>query len=173
MSSLDGLYQQVILDHAKRRGGEGPLDPHDAAYFERNPSCGDELTVRIRLRHPAETPGAPDARGDNAHDATVVEALAWEGDGCSISMASASVLSELTAGATVAETRKRIAAFREMLRTRTGGEPSDEVEELLEDGVAFRGVAKFVMRVKCAMLAWVALESALREAEAAAVTPGA
>ena len=152
MSGLDGLYQQVILDASKRRAGEGPLEPHDASHFERNPSCGDELTMRIRLA----------GTGDEAR----IEALAWEGDGCSISMASASVLSELAAGATVAETRERIEAFRTMLRTRGGGEPNEATEELLEDAVAFRGVAKFVMRVKCAMLGWVALEAALREADA-------
>lgn len=167
MSGLNALYQQVILDHAKRRVGEGDLDPHDAAHFERNPTCGDELTMRIRLASVADATAAPDARGDDAHDPRVIEALAWQGDGCSISMASASVLSELSAGASVETTRERIEAFRAMLRTRSGAEPSEEVEDLLEDGVAFRGVAKYVMRVKCAMLAWVALEAALREVEAA------
>lgn len=151
--ALDGLYQQVILDHARRRAGEGPLDPCDAAHFERNPTCGDELTMRIRL--------------DGADGGlTRIRELAWQGDGCSISMASASVLYDLAHGATVEETRQRIDAFRTMLRTRTGGEPDAATEELLEDAVAFRGVAKFVMRVKCAMLAWVALEAALREAKA-------
>lgn len=193
MSALDALYQQVILDHAKRRVGEGPLEPHDAAHFERNPTCGDELTMRIRLSRPADATGDADATdadatgdvdasrdADTTGDANTtgnadttgvagetgarIEALAWEGDGCSISMASASVLSGLAAGATVAETRERIETFREMLRTRTGAEPDEATEDLLEDAVAFRGVAKFVMRVKCAMLSWVALEAALREA---------
>ena len=159
---LDTLYQQVILDLAKRRVGEGPLEPCDAAHFERNPTCGDELTMRIRVARGAD-PGAGDDR---------IDALAWQGDGCSISMASASALSELAAGATVADTRARIEAFRAMLRSRGGAEPSPEVEDLLEDAVAFRGVARFVMRVKCAMLAWVALEAALREAEAETDTAG-
>lgn len=148
MSGLDSLYQQVILDHAKRRVGAGPLEDAEAAHFERNPTCGDELTMRVRL----------DETGER------VDALAWEGDGCSISMASASVLSELAPGRTLQELDELIGAFREMLRTRDAAEPD---EDLLEDAVAFAGVAKFVMRVKCAMLAWVALEAATREAVAA------
>lgn len=160
MSGLDSLYQQVILDHAKRRVGEGPLDPCDAEHFERNPTCGDELTMRIRLA------AGTASNGDTAAAPARIEALAWEGDGCSISMASASVLSELAAGASVGETRERIDAFRALLRTRTGGEPDEATEDLLEDAVAFRGVSKFVMRVKCAMLAWVALETAIAQAEA-------
>lgn len=156
---LDALYQQVILDHARQRSGEGPLDPHDAAHFERNPTCGDELTMRIRL-----SPATPDAPGGTDAPDRAIEALAWQGDGCSISMASASVLSGLATGAGVAETRERIDAFRAMLRTR-GAAPDDATEDLLDDAIAFQGVSKFVMRVKCAMLAWVALEAALAEAE--------
>lgn len=149
MSGLDALYQQVILEHARNRHGEGEVEHPDASHFERNPTCGDEVTVRIRLS----------GDGDQAR----IAELGWQGDGCSISMASASVLSDLAEGATVAETRERIDAFRSMLRTRDGSQPD---EELLEDAVAFQGVAKFVMRVKCAMLSWVALEAALQEAQA-------
>lgn len=147
MSGLESLYQQLILDESRARRGEGPLDDAHASHFERNPSCGDEITMRVRL----------------SADGERIEALAWEGDGCSISMASASVLAQLAQDAQLPLTRERIEAFRTMLRTRTGEEPD---EELLEDAVAFQGVAKFVMRVKCAMLAWVALEAALAEAEA-------
>nr|WP_218868628.1 SUF system NifU family Fe-S cluster assembly protein [Pseudoclavibacter chungangensis] len=139
------MYQEVILDHSRRRAGEGELPDADAAHFERNPTCGDELTMRVRL----------DATGER------VKALAWQGDGCSISMASASVLSELAVGRTVEEVDELVSTFRELLRRR---EPSEADEELLEDAIAFRGVAKFVMRVKCAMLAWVALEAAVAEA---------
>lgn len=147
VNGLESLYQQLILEEAKARRGEGPLPDAQASHFERNPSCGDEITMRVRL----------------SEDGERIEALAWEGDGCSISMASASVLCGLAEGAGVAQTRERIDAFRTMLRTRTGEAPD---EELLEDAVAFQGVAKFVMRVKCAMLAWVALEAAIAEAGA-------
>ncbi len=144
MSALDGLYQQLILDHAKKRAGEGLLDHHDAQHFERNPSCGDEITLQLAL-----TP-----------DTDRVAALGWTGTGCSISMASASVLSELAPGLSVDELRALIGEFREMLRSRGAGEPDDEV---LGDAVAFHGVSKFVMRIKCAMLAWVATEACLLE----------
>ncbi|GAA2449832.1 Fe-S cluster assembly sulfur transfer protein SufU [Agromyces soli] len=148
MSGLEGLYQQIILDHSKARHGDGPLEHAVAEHHEYNPTCGDELTMRIRL----------DDAGER------IEQLAWQGDGCSISMASASALVDLMAGRTLEEAGERIDAFRAMLRSQGAGEPD---EELLEDAIAFHGVSKYVMRVKCAMLSWVALEACLTEARAA------
>ncbi|WP_308798416.1 Fe-S cluster assembly sulfur transfer protein SufU [Agromyces silvae] len=145
MSGLEGLYQQIILDHSKARHGDGELTDATAEHHELNPSCGDELTMRIRL--------------DPAHER--IEELAWRGDGCSISMASASVLVDSVRGLTVAEAQSLTDAFREMLRSQGRGEPD---VELLGDAVAFHGVSKYVMRVKCAMLAWVALEAAVAKA---------
>lgn len=139
-TALDGLYQQVILDHAKARHGDGELPSADAEHFERNPTCGDEITVRVALE-----PGT-----DRIAD------LRWQGAGCSISMASASVLSQLAPGRTLGELDDLVAAFRDMMRSRGAGEPDDE---LLGDAVALHGVSKFVMRVKCGMLAWVAAEA--------------
>lgn len=146
---LAGLYQELILEHAKRREGEGAIEPFDAERFLRNPTCGDEIRLRVRL--------------EGAGDERQVDALGWEGQGCSISQASASVLAEQAPGLTVAEARVRIEAMRALLRSRGAEEPD---EELLGDGVAFAGVARFPMRVKCAMLAWVALEEALTELDA-------
>jgi nitrogen fixation NifU-like protein len=137
---LAGLYQQVILDHAKARHGEGLLADADAEHFERNPTCGDEITVRMRLE-----PGTDR-----------IAALEWQGAGCSISMASASVLSDMAPGRTLGELAVLTEAFRDMMRSRGAGEPDEAV---LEDAVAFHGVSKFVMRVKCGMLAWVAAEA--------------
>lgn len=142
---LAGLYQELILEHARLRSGEGLIDPFDAERHLKNPTCGDEVTVRIRLND------------------GVVDALGWTGQGCSISQASASVLAEAAPGLTVAEVRERIEAMRAMLRSRGSVEPD---EALLGDAVAFAGVAKFPMRVKCAMLAWVATEEVLAEAGA-------
>ncbi|GAA3595398.1 Fe-S cluster assembly sulfur transfer protein SufU [Agrococcus terreus] len=142
---LAGLYQELILEHAKRREGEGLIEPYDAERFLKNPTCGDEIRLRVRLE---------DGR---------IAALGWEGQGCSISQASASVLAEEAPGLAVADARVRIEALRELLRSRGAAEPD---EQLLGDAVAFAGVARFPMRVKCAMLAWVALEEALLEAEA-------
>ena len=147
MNALDSLYQQVILDHAKSRHGDGPLEAADASHFERNPTCGDEITVRVRLE-----PGTDR-----------IAELAWQGDGCSISMASASVLTDMAVGRTVPELLALTDAFRAMMRSRGVGEPDEDV---LEDLIAFHGVSKFVMRVKCGMLAWVAAEAAVREATA-------
>lgn len=140
VDALAGLYQQVILDHAKARTGDAPLDGADAEHYERNPTCGDEITVRVALE-----PGT-----------SRIAHLAWQGDGCSISMASASVLADLAPGLTLAELGERIDGFRAMMRSRGAEEPD---EELLGDAVVFQGVSKFVMRVKCAMLSWVAAEA--------------
>ncbi len=148
MNGLDSLYQQVILDHAKARHGDLVLDDADASHFERNPTCGDEITVSIRLE-----PGTDR-----------IAAIGWQGDGCSISMASASVLTDMAVGRTVPELLELTESFRTMMRSRGAGEPDEDV---LEDLVAFHGVSKFVMRVKCGMLAWVAAEAAVREASAA------
>ncbi|UOQ60199.1 SUF system NifU family Fe-S cluster assembly protein [Leucobacter rhizosphaerae] len=153
MSALDGLYQEVILDHSKRPIGKGTLEPSEgaltASHHEFNPSCGDEIDVSI-----AVDPATGNVTG-----------LAWDGQGCSISMASASILSQLLREEelTVEQTQERIDAFREMIQARGAGEPD---EELLGDAVALQGVSKFVMRVKCAMLGWVALEADLKQIDA-------
>lgn len=154
MSALDGLYQEIILDHSKRPIGKeslhAPAGALTASHHEFNPSCGDEVTLSIAV-DPASG---------------VIEHLAWEGQGCSISMASVSVLSQLARDErlTLAEAQTRIDAFREMIQSRGAIEPD---EDLLGDAIAFQGVSKFVMRVKCAMLGWVALEADLRQVKAA------
>lgn len=152
MAGLESLYQQLILDHARARTGEGELEPFDAERFEKNPSCGDELRLRVRL----------DGAGDEAR----IAAIGWVGDGCSISMASASIAVEQLVGRTVAEARAAIDAMRIMLRGRGAVSYADDSleAELIGDAVAFEGTARYVMRVKCAMLAWVALEAALHDA---------
>lgn len=154
MSALDGMYQELILDHSKRPIGKGELDAPEgaltASHHEFNPSCGDEITLSVAV--------SPADGG--------IEALAWEGQGCSISMASASILSQLVRDEklTAEQAHERIEAFREMIQSRGAVEPD---EDLLGDAVALQGVSKFVMRVKCAMLAWVALEADLKQIEAA------
>lgn len=153
MSALDGLYQELILDHSKRPIGKGALAPEadslTATHHEFNPSCGDEIDLAIAVDP----------------ESGEITSLAWEGQGCSISMASASILSQMVRdehlGAESAT--ERIAAFREMIHGQGSGEPD---EELLGDAVALQGVSKFVMRVKCAMLAWVALEADLKQVAA-------
>lgn len=153
MSGLDSLYQELILDHSRRPIGKGELAADagalTASHHEFNPSCGDEIDVHIAVDP----------------DTGKIDQLAWQGQGCSISMASASVLAQLVRDEEIdlAEAQRRIDAFREMIQTRGESEPD---EDLLGDAIAFQGVSKFVMRVKCAMLGWVALEADLRHIEA-------
>lgn len=141
MSSFDDLYRQVILDHSRERHGSGLVGNAAAQSHQINPTCGDEVTLEL-----------------HADPVTQAVRVVWEGDGCAISLASASLLSDLVDGADRDELTPRIQAFRAMLRSR-GEDPGDE--ELLGDAVALSGVSRYVARVKCAMLAWVALEDAL------------
>lgn len=144
MSDLQNLYQELILDHSRTPHGYGLRGEIAAQSHQLNPTCGDEITLQVHR-------GADGA----------VEALAWEGHGCAISQASASLLAELAEGLSVAELELRIAAFREAMRSRGTIAPD---EELLGDAAALGGVSKYVARVKCAMLAWVAAEDALTRA---------
>jgi nitrogen fixation protein NifU and related proteins len=164
-TQLDQLYQQVILDHYKQKHGHGLRGPEQtpdraavgegelvwAESRQVNPLCGDEVTLRV----------AVDASG-------LVRDVAWTGEGCSISQASTSVLHDLAVDEPVADARRRIDAFRAMVRSRGTLEPD---EELLGDGVAFAGVGRHANRVKCAMLGWTAFEDALGRADAPAGVP--
>jgi nitrogen fixation NifU-like protein len=141
---IDQLYQEIILDHYKRPHGRGLREPFDAEAHHVNPTCGDEVTLRVALK-----------------DGTVAD-ISYEGIGCSISQASASVLHNLLKGATVADTLRRHEAFIELMGGRGQVEPD---EALLEDAVAFAGVAKYPARVKCALLPWMAFKDALARAE--------
>jgi nitrogen fixation NifU-like protein len=140
MSELEQLYQEVVLDHARNRRGFG-LAPGAAESHQINPTCGDEVTLRLSL-----------------DDAGAIRELTWEGRGCAISQSSASMLAEVAPGSAPAELQARIDAFRDMMRSR-GQLEGDE--ELLGDAVVFRSASKYTARIKCAMLAWVAAEDAL------------
>ena len=155
MSGLESLYQELILDHYKRKVGFGlaGAEAGSATSHQRNPICGDEITVRVRVE------------GDTVRDVT------WEGAGCSISQASASMLAELvrldpdgvprTERMPRAEASALIDGFREALRSRG---TIDLDEDTFGDAAALSGVSKYTARVKCAMLAWVAFEDALGRA---------
>ncbi|MFB4349274.1 Fe-S cluster assembly sulfur transfer protein SufU [Microbacterium sp. CR_7] len=143
MSDLQNLYQELILDQSRTPHGFGLRDEIAAQSHQINPTCGDEVTLQVH----------------RAADGSV-EAIAWEGHGCAISQASASLLAELAEGLTVEELEVRIDAFRTAMRSRGKIEPD---EELLGDAAALGGVSRYVARVKCAMLAWVAAEDALQK----------
>ena len=141
--SVDALYQEVILDHYKNPHGAGLRVPFDAEVHHVNPTCGDEVTLRVRL----------EGEGDDA----VVQDVSYDALGCSISQASVSVLNDLVVGKRVGEALSVHEAFLELMQGRGSVEPDEDV---LEDGVAFAGVAKFPARVKCALLGWMAWKDA-------------
>ncbi len=141
--SVDALYQEIILDHYKNPHGAGLRDPFDAEVHHVNPTCGDEVTLRVRVA------GA----GADA----VVQDVSYDALGCSISQASVSVLTDLVVGKPVAEALTVHESFLELMQGRGAVEPDEDV---LEDGVAFAGVAKFPARVKCALLGWMAWKDA-------------
>ena len=141
-SQMEQLYQQVILDHAKFPHGRGLglVGDHVGESHQVNPTCGDEVTLSLDVR-----------------DGTIT-AVGWEGHGCSISQSSASLLSELVEGLTVTDASSLLEEFRTAMRSR--GEIELD-EDRFGDAIALNGVSKYVARVKCAMLPWVALEHAL------------
>ena len=149
MNELDALYRELILDHSKHPqhfglpAGDAPA--HTGESYQKNPVCGDEITLRARV------------------DGETVADVVWEGRGCSISQASASMLADLVAeeGLSRTETVALIEGFREALRSRGKIELDEDV---YGDAAALSGVSKFSARVKCAMLAWVALEDAIAKA---------
>jgi nitrogen fixation NifU-like protein len=143
---MEQLYQEIILDHYKNPHGRGLRDPFDAESFQVNPTCGDEVTLRVKL------------------DGETVTDVSYEGQGCSISQASTSVLTDLVVGRSVGEAFKTLDAFTELMQGRGKVEPDEEV---LEDAVAFAGVSKYPARVKCALLGWMAFKDAVSRAEAA------
>lgn len=136
---LESLYQEIILDHYKHPRGRHSIDAPLASVYHVNPTCGDEVTVQVAVDD----------------DGALV--LGYEGQGCSISQASASVMSELMAGLTPAQAEPIRAAFVEMMHAKGTGTPDEDV---LGDAVAFAGVAKYPARIKCALLAWMALRDA-------------
>jgi len=138
------LYQELILEHSKRPHHAGLREPFEAEVHHVNPTCGDEVTLRVHLE--GEGRGA------------VVRDISYDTLGCSISTASTSVLAEEVIGHTVDEALRTHEAMRAMLTSR-GEDPGDE--EVIGDGVAFAGVAKYPARVKCALLGWMAFTDAL------------
>ena len=138
------MYQEVILDHYKHPHGRGLREPFGAEVHHVNPTCGDEVTLRVHLD------------GDTVRD------ISYEAQGCSISQASTSVMTELLIGKTVSENQPVFDAFLEMMRGKGLVEPDEDV---LEDAVAFAGAAKLTARIKCALLAWMAYQDALARAQ--------
>jgi nitrogen fixation NifU-like protein len=153
MNDLDAMYQEIILDHYKHPHHAGLRDPFDAEVHHVNPTCGDEVTLRVQLK----------GEGTDA----VVEDVSYDALGCSISQASTSVLTDLLIGKTVGDGLAVLDEFVTLMQGRGTVEPDEDV---LEDGIAFAGVAKFPARVKCALLGWMAWKDAT--SQATSVAPG-
>lgn len=165
MDSLQQMYQQVILDHAKKPHGRMPGVPESvsaapsymemngttvAASHQVNPTCGDEITLKLKTK---------DGK---------IEDVEWLGQGCSISQASASVMTDLIKGAQFADAHEAEQAFLALMNSRGKGLDDEATEELLGDAIAFTGTSQYPARIKCALLGWMALKDALNQATSAA-----
>jgi nitrogen fixation protein NifU and related proteins len=140
---LEQLYQEIILDHYRNPHRQGLREPFDAESYQINPTCGDEVTLRVALD------------GDRVAD------VSYDAIGCSISQAATSVLTDLVVGRTVDESRSTMDAYMEMVQSRGQVEPDEDV---LQDAVAFAGVSRYPARVKCALLGWMAFKDAVGRA---------
>lgn len=140
---LNNLYQEIILDHYKNPHGAGLREPFEAEVHHVNPTCGDEITLRVHI------------------EGNTVADISYASEGCSISQASASILNDLILGKTIEEGMAVHAEFNALMHGHGQIEPD---EDRLEDAIAFAGVAKFPARVKCALLSWMAWQDAVVKA---------
>ena len=154
MSELDALYQEIILDHYKNPHHAGLRDPFEAEVHHVNPTCGDEVTMRVHL--------------SGTGDDVVVEDVSYDAEGCSISQAAASVMTDLVIGKPLPEALAVHETFLALMQSRGGADPDEDV---LEDAIAFVGVAKFPARIKCALLSWMAWKDATSQIVAAGAQP--
>ncbi len=141
---MEQMYQEVILDHYKHPLGRGLREPFGAEVHHVNPTCGDEITLRVTL----------------SDDGATVADISYDGQGCSISQASTSVLYDQVVGMDIDSALSTVRAFNDMMTSR-GKDSGDE--DVVGDGVAFVGVSKYPARVKCALLGWLAFKDALAQ----------
>jgi nitrogen fixation protein NifU and related proteins len=144
-ANLDSLYQEIILDHYKAPHHAGLREPYESEVHHVNPTCGDEVTIRVHL------------------DDGIVADVSYDALGCSISQAATSVLTDLVIGKSVSDAMAVHESFVELMQGRGQVEPDEDV---LEDGIAFAGVARFPARIKCALLGWMAWKDATAQAVA-------
>lgn len=144
---MEQMYQEVILDHYKHPHHRGLREPFDAESFQVNPTCGDEVRLRVTL----------------SDDGNTIVDVSYDGQGCSISQAATSVLTDQVIGQSVGDALTSVAAFTDMISSRG---TVDGDEDLIGDGIAFAGVSKYPARVKCALLGWMAFKDAVLQAQA-------
>lgn len=143
--SVEAMYAEIILEHYREKHHSGLREPFGAQVHHVNPTCGDEVTLRVAL------------------DGETVTDVSYQAVGCSISQASTSVMTDLVIGQSVREAFGLHEVFTQMMHSRGEGEPD---EDTLEDAIAFLGVARFPARVKCALLGWSAFKDAVAQASA-------
>ena len=147
---LESMYQEIILDHYRTPHHKGLREPFDVEVHHVNPTCGDEVTLRVKMA------------------GNVVSDVSYDSLGCSISQASVSVMTDLVVGKDLAEATKAYVAFLTLMRTKGDTDAVvAEQEDVLEDAVAFEGVSKYPARIKCALLGWMAWKDATAQAVAA------
>ena len=142
-AAVESMYQEIILDHYKNPHHKGLREPFEAQVHHLNPTCGDEITLRVHLA-----------------DGAVAD-VSYASEGCSISQAAASVMTDLVIGKTVDDALALHEEFVQLMQSRGQVEPDEDV---LEDAIAFAGVARYPARVKCALLAWMAWKDATAQA---------
>ena len=143
--NIDELYQTIILDHYREKHHSGLREPYEVEVHHVNPSCGDELTLRVHV------------------DGDTITDISYHAEGCSISQASTSVMTDLLIGNPTSHALDLHDKFLEMMQSQGRIEPD---EEIFEDAIAFAGVSKFPARVKCALLGWSAVRDATLQATA-------
>ena len=139
---LQSMYQDIILDHYRNPHGRGLRDPFEAEVHHVNPTCGDEVTMRVHL------------------DGDTIADVSYEGQGCSISQASVSAMYDLVIGRSVTEALGTGEHFMTLMQSKGDAAVAEELEDELEDAIAFAGVSKYPARVKCALMSWMALKDA-------------
>jgi nitrogen fixation NifU-like protein len=148
---LQSMYQDIILDHYRNPHGRGLREPFQAEVHHVNPTCGDEVTLRVHL------------------DGDTIADVSYEGMGCSISQASVSAMYDLVIGKSVPEALETGEHFVRLMQSKGDASVAEELEDELEDAVAFAGVSKYPARVKCALMSWMALKDASARALASAL----
>jgi len=149
--NLESMYQEIILDHYRNPHHKGLRDPFDAEVHHVNPTCGDEVTLRVLM----------------SDDGSSVRDVSYDSLGCSISQASVSVMTDLVVGKDLDTATAAYDAFLGLMRTKGDTEAVIEADEdVLEDAVAFEGVSKYPARIKCALLGWMAWKDATAQAVA-------
>ena len=146
---LQSMYQEIILDHYRNPHGRGLREPFEAEVHHVNPTCGDEVTLRVHL------------------DGETIADVSYEGMGCSISQASVSAMYDLVVGKPVTEALETGEHFMTLMQSKGDPAVAEKLEDELEDAVAFAGVSKYPARIKCALMSWMALKDASARALAA------